>query len=94
MKIKKKPTLKLNKPSKKEVEEVFNNHDIKPEEPEEVIEEKEIDVDESKVIKSPSKINIERGIISKLLETGEMSIVKDKQIKSYYFSKDNREVMK
>lgn len=94
MKIKKKPTLKLNKPSKKEVEEVFNNHDIKPEEPEEVIEEKEIDVDESKVIKSPSKINIERGIISKLLETGEMSIVKDKQIKAYYFSKDNREVMK
>lgn len=46
------------------------------------------------IVKAPNKIVIERGIISKLLEAGEFSILKDKQIKAYFFSKENRKVFK
>lgn len=56
--------------------------------------EEEVIIDLDKVINAPSKINIERGLISKLLETGDMSLINDKQIKAYYFSKDGRSVFK
>lgn len=52
------------------------------------------EIDTSTIVKAPSKLNVERGIISKLLETGDMALLKDKQIKPYYFSKDNKPVMK
>ena len=42
--------------------------------------------EEIKAIKSPSKLVVERGIISKLIETGDMNVLKDHQIKRHYFS--------
>lgn len=45
-------------------------------------------------IKSPSKMNIERGLISKLLETGDMTLFKDKQIKPSFFRGENAKIIR
>ena len=50
--------------------------------------------EEIEAVKSPSKLVIERGIISKLLETGDMNVLKDHQIKRYYFSGEANHVFK
>ena len=38
------------------------------------------------------KFDVERGLISKLLQTKDIMTVKDCQIKSHFFTGDNREV--
>ena len=50
--------------------------------------------EEIEAVKSPSKLVVERGIISKLIETGDMNVLKDHQIKRHYFSGEASQVFK
>lgn len=50
--------------------------------------------EEIETVKSPSKLVVERGIISKLIETGDMNVLKDNQIKRHYFSGEANQVFK
>ena len=50
--------------------------------------------EEIETVKSPSKLVVERGIISKLIETGDMNVLKDHQIKRHYFSGEASQVFK
>ena len=84
MKLKKKSTGKITKKSTKEAEVIET--DI-----EEVEEIEEIEVS---TVRTPTKLEVERGFISKLLETGDMSSVNDRQIKPYYFSGMNVKVFR
>lgn len=61
---------------------------------EESVENHEYEEEEIEAVKSPSKLVVERGIISKLLETGDMNLLKDHQIKKHYFSGEANQVFK
>lgn len=56
----------------------------------EKIQEKFDEIEAKEIAKSPSKMVIERGLISKLLETEDFNTYKDKQLKSYYFGEDTK----
>lgn len=58
----------------------------------EIVEAIEQEHEEVETVKSPSKLVVERGIISKLIETGDMTILKDNQIKKHYFSGEANQV--
>ena len=81
MKLKKKSTGKITKKSTKEVEVIET--DIE-----------EVEEIEVSTVRTPTKLEVERGFISKLLETGDMSSVNDRQIKPYYFSGMNVKVFR
>ena len=59
-----------------------------------VVENIEHGQEEIEAVKSPSKLVVERGIISKLIETGDMNVLKDHQIKRHYFSGEANQVFK
>lgn len=76
-----KRTKTISKTNIEETQEIVNNIEHEQEE-------------EIEAVKSPSKLVVERGIISKLLETGDMTVLKDNQIKRHYFSGEASQVFK